>query len=275
MDDGTRNVAIRSPYTGGPFERCSFSVKIGDNVAANDVIFTCEDSKGRVRSLTSPVEGIVVFLDQTQNQTLMERSIIALVQTTKDVFEFQQTDRTMRVAKSHRSVNMFHNRSEPMYIEPQDFSIPGIEEKIPLAEENLRAFLSGPPFTLYLENSVNCATVRFDYESTAPLLKFGIIAYRVDWDYSIFPNHYTNHENVIYYLFLNESSISAQMISDALQNPSYLDADRPFPIKQLVSNYHLHLQNDGRFVCQPNPIMGTVATAIGLQRVNVWKIPLQ
>ena len=145
--------------------------------------------------------------------------------------------------------------------------------KFPTDEEGLKQALIQEPYNLMLENQCNCATVRFDWERTREIIRYGIIAYRVDWDYKVFKGHYTNHENELYYVFLEPEAMTMQILDLALGNTAYrhVSADT-VTLKQIVINMHLHLQQDGRYVVQPDPIMGTVATAIGLRRIEVVRI---
>lgn len=143
--------------------------------------------------------------------------------------------------------------------------------EIPTDQEGLQSALIAPPFNIMLENTFNCATVRFDYEETVKLIRHGIVAYRVDWDWDAFPNHYTKHTNELYYVFLEPKLVSFDTLEQVLGNKAY-DRLSATTVKQVVSHNIIHLTHDGRFQSQPHPIMGTVAAAIGLEQVELFSI---
>jgi len=144
--------------------------------------------------------------------------------------------------------------------------------EFPIEQEKLEAALIREPYHLMLENQLNCAHVKFDYKETQRLIRYGIVAYRVTWDWKIMPNHYTKHEDELYYVFLEPEAITMEILDVALGNTAYRHVSGKATLKQIVSNYPLHLQSDGRYVVQPDPLMGMVATAIGLRRIEVVHI---
>jgi hypothetical protein len=119
-----------------------------------------------------------------------------------------------------------------------------------------------------LENTYNCAKIRFSWDDTKDIIKYGILAYRVDWDWQFVPNHYTKHENELYYVFLDPAKISINILEDVLGNSSYKNI-MTTSLKQVVSHNPLHVSSDGKFRTQPSSIMATVAMAIGIQEMEI------
>ena len=142
----------------------------------------------------------------------------------------------------------------------------GIE--MPLNKEACIATIVSRPFCLMLENTYNCAKIRFSWDYTKDIIKYGILAYRVDWDWQFMPNHYTKHENELYYVFLDPSKISINILEDVLGNSSYKNI-LTTSLKQIVSHNPLHVASDGKFRSQPSSIMATVAMAIGIQEMEI------
>lgn len=143
--------------------------------------------------------------------------------------------------------------------------------EMPLSKEECMAMIVSRPFCLMLENTYNCATVRFSWEDTKDIIHHGILAYRVDWDWKYIPNHYTKHEDELYYVFLDPAQISIDILENVLGNKAYRNVHTT-TLKQIVSHMELHVASDGKFRTQPSAIMATVAMAIGIQEMEIAKV---
>lgn len=93
---------------------------------------------------------------------------------------------------------------------------------IPLNEEGCRTFLT--KMGLKLENGhkipgVGEVKTKFSWDDTEHILKHGIIAFRVDYE-SVY-RQWVNHENELYFLFLEPHKITINILEDVLGNKSY------------------------------------------------------
>ena len=118
--------------------------------------------------------------------------------------------------------------------------------EMPLSKEECMAMIVSRPFCLMLENTYNCATVRFSWEDTKDIIHHGILAYRVDWDWKYIPDHYTKHEDELYYVFLDPAQISIDILENVLDNKAYRNVHTT-TLKQIVSHMELHVSSDGKF----------------------------
>ena len=143
--------------------------------------------------------------------------------------------------------------------------------EMPLTKEECMVMIVSRPFCLMLENTYNCATVRFSWEDTKDIIQHGILAYRVDWDWKYIPDHYTKHEDELYYVFLDPEDITIEVLENVLGNKSYRNVDKT-QLKQIVSFGKLHVASNGQFRTQPSAIMATVAMAIGIQEMEIAQI---
>ena len=92
---------------------------------------------------------------------------------------------------------------------------------------------------LMLENVYNCATVRFSWEDTEPLAHHGIACYRVDWEWKPFPDYYANHENELYYVFLEMEQVTIQTLVEQLGMTAYI-GKTSHVVPQIVSKFYIH-----------------------------------
>ena len=142
--------------------------------------------------------------------------------------------------------------------------------EMPLSKEECMAMIVSRPFCLMLENTYNCATVRFSWEDTKDIIHHGILAYRVDWDWKYIPDHYTKHEDELYYVFLTRHRY--QLISWKTFLQQSIQERYTTTLKQIVSHMELHVSSDGKFRTQPSAIMATVAMAIGIQEMEIAQV---
>ncbi len=122
---------------------------------------------------------------------------------------------------------------------------------------------------LMIENVYNCATVRFSWEDTESLAHHGIACYRVDWKWKPFPDYYANHENELYYVFLDMEQVTIQTLVEQLGMSAYI-GKTSHVVPQIVSKFYIHrnemMGGSTTFKTTPDPIMGTVSLAIGFDR---------
>ena len=138
----------------------------------------------------------------------------------------------------------------------------------PTTEEECVSYIVQAPFNLMIENTHNCATIRFSWDDTKDIIRYGILAYRVDWDWKLVPDHHTKHENELYYVFFEPSKITIDVLEKVLGNKSYKGI-KSTSLKQIVSLNELHLTMDGKFRVAPCGIMTTVAIAIGIREMEI------
>lgn len=138
----------------------------------------------------------------------------------------------------------------------------------PTTEEECISYIVQSPFNLMVDNAYNCAKIRFSWDDTKDIIHYGILAYRVDWDWKLVPTHYTKHENELYYVFFDPSRITIDILENVLGNKAYKNITST-SLKQIVSLNELHLTLDGKFRSAPCGIMATVAIAIGIQEMEI------
>ena len=266
-----RIIAVNSPESNGPFIVIDCLITEGDiNIQKNQRVITLNGDKVQIE-ITSPVNGILKHLAVQEGEVVQGNSVLFLVEIKKPENQDISSEdgiRSNSKGGSKRLDNFLENKGIKRERKYSELSSKNIET---ISEDECRAMIAGRPFKLNLENTYNCATVRFSWEDTKNIIHHGIIAYRVDWDWEHIPDHYTKHENELYYVFLDPEQISLEILENVLGNKSYRNVDKT-QLKQIVSYQELHIASDGKFRTQPSAIMATVAMAIGIQEMEIAQI---
>tara|TARA_Y100001973_G_C5204190_1_gene340219 strand:- start:249 stop:821 length:573 start_codon:yes stop_codon:yes gene_type:complete len=146
--------------------------------------------------------------------------------------------------------------------------------RIPTDQEGFEQYLVDR--ALMLENTFNCATIKFSWEDTKEYVQYGPIAcYRCSWKWDGFPDYYANHQDELYFVFLDMEGLTTEFLADVFGMSGYRRGKGrqgidTISVKQIVSKIPIHLTEDNKFFrVAPDPIMGTVATAIGLGDVLI------
>lgn len=266
-----RIIAVNSPESNGPFIVIDCLITESDvNIQKNQSIISLSGDKVQIE-ITSPVNGILKHLAVQEGEVVQENSVLFLIEIeipeNQDNFSEDGVNSNFK-GGSKRLNNFLENkgiRRESKYSELSSKNTDMI------SEDECKAMIAGRPFDLNLENTYNCATVRFSWEDTKDIIHHGIIVYRVDWDWKYIPDHYTKHEDELYYVFLDPEDISIEVLENVLGNKSYSNVDKT-QLKQIVSFGKLHVASNGQFRTQPSAIMATVAMAIGIQEMKIAQI---
>ena len=265
-----RIIAVNSPESNGPFIVIDCLISESDiNIQKNQRVITLNGDKVQIE-ITSPVNGILKHLAVQEGEVVQENSVLFLVETKKPENQDSSSEDGIRSnfkGGSKRLDNFLENKGIKREKEYSELSSKNIEM---ISEDECRAMITGRPVELNLENTYNCATVRFSWDDTKNIIHHGIIAYRVDWDWKLLPDHYTKHENELYYVFWTEQ-ISIEILENVLGNKSYRNVDKT-ELRQIVSYHEFHIQSDGKFRTSPSAIMATVAMAIGIQEMEIAHI---
>ena len=102
-----------------------------------------------------------------------------------------------------------------------------------------------------------------------------IACYRCSWKWDGFPDYYANHQDELYFVFLDMEGLTTEFLADVFGMSGYRRGKGrqgidTISVKQIVSKIPIHLTEDKKFFrVAPDPIMGTVATAIGLGDVLI------
>tara|TARA_B100001559_G_C16446966_1_gene597231 strand:+ start:206 stop:976 length:771 start_codon:yes stop_codon:yes gene_type:complete len=153
---------------------------------------------------------------------------------------------------------------------------------IPLNEEGCRAFLINNG--LKLENGHKIpgsgeVKVKFSWDDTEHILKHGIIAFRVDYE-SVY-RQWENHENELYFLFLEPHKITINILEDVLGNKSYTKENSTL-LTPIVSFHQSSIKGkpsgrfnknqEGQFFERRNWLgpRGMVGLAIDLEDSLIW-----
>ena len=236
-----RTIGILSPESNGPFIVIGSPIgSVGTQVEKNQVIMVLHGNKV-AHEVVAPEHGIISHLLVEDGSVVQENSVLCLLEVSA-------------------------LREE----ETQNYALSDGTE-VPVSKDQCIATIVSRPFSFHLENTYNCAKVRFCWEVTEHLIEYGIIAYLVDWDWQFVPDHYTKHDNELYYVFLDPSKISINILEEVLGNSSY-DNVKTASLKQIVCRNPLHVGSDGKFRSQPSSIMATVAMAIGIQEMQIAEI---
>ena len=141
--------------------------------------------------------------------------------------------------------------------------------RVPTNQEGFEQYLIDKG--LLLENTFNCATIKFSWEDTKKYVQYGIACYRCSWVWESFPNYYANHTDQLYYVFLDMESLTTDRIAEVLNMKAY-KGRHTISVKQIVSKIPIHVSDEKLFRVAPDPIMGTIATAIGLVDVQIHTV---
>jgi len=157
------------------------------------------------------------------------------------------------------------------------------EMTIPLNEEGCRAFLTD--WGLKLENGHKIpgfgeAQVKFSWDDTEHILKHGIIAFRVDFKSVLRHLTWRDHENELYFLFLEPHKITINILEDVLGNKSYTKENytsltpivtfHKSSIKGKPSGYNKNQEGQFSERWSGISIRKIVATAIDLEDSLIW-----
>ena len=272
-----RIIAVNSPDSNGPFIVIDCLITESDsNIQKNQTVIILSGEKVQIE-ITSPVNGILKHLAVQEGEVLQENSVLLLIET--EMLENQDnfSDGIKSKPKgSVRQANFLRNQGIKLEYNFDELNSQKIYQtslgyEIPLSKDGCMEAIVSRPFNLNLENTYNCATVRFSWDDTKDVIHHGIIAYRVDWDWEYIPDHYTKHEDELYYVFLEPEQISIEILEKVLGNKSYRNIDKT-QLKQIVSFFDLHVSSNGQFKTQPSAIMATVAMAIGIQEMEIAPI---
>ena len=241
-----RIIAVNSPDSNGPFIVIDCLITESDfNIQKNQTVIILSGDKVQIE-ITSPVNGILKHLAVQEGEVLQENSVLLLIET--EMLENQDnfSDGIKSKPKgSVRQANFLRNQGIKLEYDFDELNSQktyqtSLGYEIPLSKDECMKAIVSRPFNLNLENTYNCATVRFSWDDTKDVIRHGIIAYRVDWDWEHIPDHYTKHEDELYYVFLEPEQISIEILENVLGNKSYRNVDKT-QLKQIVSFVELRL----------------------------------